>query len=758
MSFTILLMTIIIVLLLTKVWRQQKAAITRQCDDGSLFDPQFNNLANAICEGFFEANLITGAYQVSESWAQTTGYTQQELPAKFPDMITMVVHPADAAKVMTSVSKPSATGERTKFTHVVRIRHANGHWLWIRGLGRVFYDEKGKPERIIASHANITKVKQAEQALRNSQILAGLRAYRYDPIAESVSLGPNTHSNSLLRAVPEWIEMPAANIIHPDDLTSVVQALGEADQNDHLELEFRVVNADGATGYVVIYGDIETDANGKFTAINGVFRDITQQKRSESRFIEFGKLLDGSRTGLVLTHIDNHEMVYANQKYYADSGYSVEEIVGKHCTTIVPDWNDDQITRLFAMLRRKQHDTKKWYYQSEKMGRKNGGAYPADIWIQVTEWEGQTVIATMILDISDRAEAQQALALSEQKYRRIFDALPDGICLFKENDQTVIDCNQELARSHGWTLEEIMGQPISMFISERNALFQDKAVTELSTATGKVITESLNIRKDKSEFPVEAHLKAITINQEPYIVTVVRDVTERHRYIKELKQQKADIEQFTYSISHDLKSPLVTIEGFSEILSDNLANNDIDHAQKDLRRINLAAVKMHNLLTELLDFSRLGLTIQPTKTMAMTKIINEALARTSVQINDANVNISIGTELPEVTGNPERLTQLYQSLIDNAIKFGGQEKPIEILFDWDVEKGHFFVDDNGTGIAPQFQDRVFVLFNQLDPGQAGSGIGLAAVKRIIEAHGGRAWIESPSPMGGTRICFSLPSE
>ena len=224
-----------------------------------------------------------------------------------------------------------------------------------------------------------------------------------------------------------------------------------------------------------------------------------------------------------------------------------------------------------------------------------------------------------------------------------------------------------------------------------------------------------------------------------------------------LKQQKAEIEQFTYSISHDLKSPLVTIEGFSEILAENLATNDLENAQSDLRRINKAASKMHVLLTELLEYSRLGITPHSTTPTAMNDIVEDALERVAGQVLETSAQITVAPDLPTVNGNPDRLAQVYQNLIDNSIKFRHPDRPIEIELGWDPEKNCFFVDDNGRGIELQFQNKVFALFDQLDPEQPGSGIGLATVKRIIDTHEGKIWVESPSALGGTKISFFLPN-
>ncbi|MBL4622115.1 MAG: HAMP domain-containing histidine kinase, partial [Immundisolibacteraceae bacterium] len=270
------------------------------------------------------------------------------------------------------------------------------------------------------------------------------------------------------------------------------------------------------------------------------------------------------------------------------------------------------------------------------------------------------------------------------------------------------------------------------------------------------VSEGVDIHRDGTELPFEAHAKAITIQDQRLMVTVLRDATERNSYIRELQQQKADIEQFTYAISHDLKSPLITIEGFAEILSDNLKNNRLDEADSDLQRITRAAGKMHVLLTELLEYSRLGVTVIKTEQVSMTEVIEDAMERVAGQIVRSAATLTITPDLPTVKGNAGRLAQLYQNLIDNAIKFNVDNTNINIELGWDSKQKCFFIDDNGPGIALEFQDKVFGLFDQLDPQHRGSGIGLATAKRIVETHGGKIWVQSPSHLGGTCFCFTLP--
>ena len=717
----------------------------------------FNELANALCDGYFDVDLGTGCYEVSKNWLDSTGYVKSDLPEQVTDMLTQIIHPDDIADLLNEISRLIEDKIPEKFIRDIRVKRADGQWRWMRGTAQVLFDNEGLPIRMLGSHMDISLVKANEQALHNGQILAGLRKCRYDAANQMIALGPRLVRGSEALLQDNWIYTPLQEISHPDDLPLVLHAIKQADEkNIALEIEFRVLTPRKTTRNIILYGEVTSDATGQFTGIEGVFRDITEQKRSESRYIQFGRLLEGSRTSLFISRISDLKLLFVNQRYCIDSGFTVEETVGRSTAEILRDWSEQQLHGLFNELKASQNESGRWFYESANMLRKDGSTYPVDAWTQVTEWDGETVVATLTRDVTERHDTQQALEDSEQKYRQLFDALPDGVALFTP-DGTIVDCNLELATSHGWSREELLGQPISKLTDPDNAPQQTELIDALAK-NDSFVSEGIDLHRDGSLLRLEAHAKAIKIQDEPFLVTVLRDASERHRYIRELQQQKADIEQFTYSISHDLKSPLITIEGFAEILAENLAQNEIAAARKNLQRITGSAARMHNLLTELLEYSRLGISPHNPAPTPLAEIVDEALERVAGQILDSGATITVQPDLPTVNGDAGRLAQVYQNLIDNAIKFSAGQTSIQINIGWNQQKNYFFVDDNGCGIDQQFHTKIFSLFDQLDPKKTGSGIGLAAVKRIIETHGGTVWVNSPSTLGGTEFCFTLKQQ
>jgi len=224
-----------------------------------------------------------------------------------------------------------------------------------------------------------------------------------------------------------------------------------------------------------------------------------------------------------------------------------------------------------------------------------------------------------------------------------------------------------------------------------------------------------------------------------------------------LEAKNAELERFTYTVSHDLKSPLITIRGFLGFLEKDAAAGNLERLHADIGRIADATDRMQHLLNDLLELSRVGRLMNAPEEVSFEEIAREATAQVQGRLMARGVQVKVATGLPRVVGDRTRLVEVVQNLLDNAVKFmGDQAEPlIEIGVRTAEGAPIFFVKDNGVGIDPRYQDKVFGLFDKLDPKSEGTGVGLALVKRIITVHGGRVWIESDGPGTGTTFCFTL---
>jgi PAS domain S-box-containing protein len=253
---------------------------------------------------------------------------------------------------------------------------------------------------------------------------------------------------------------------------------------------------------------------------------------------------------------------------------------------------------------------------------------------------------------------------------------------------------------------------------------------------------------------------AIAIANAHLFEQLQKELKERKELIAELENKNAELERFTYTVSHDLKSPLFTIRGFLGYLEQDALAGNMARVQADMKRITDATEKMQNLLNDLLELSRIGRLKNASVIIPFEELAREAVELVHGRLMESDVVIEIAANLPAVSGDRPRLLEVLQNLIDNAAKFMGTQKAprIEIGQHGEAAPGLpiFYVRDNGMGISPEHFERIFGLFNKLDAKSEGTGIGLALVKRIVEVHGGRIWVESAVGQGAT-FYFTLPT-
>lgn len=232
---------------------------------------------------------------------------------------------------------------------------------------------------------------------------------------------------------------------------------------------------------------------------------------------------------------------------------------------------------------------------------------------------------------------------------------------------------------------------------------------------------------------------------------------EQRRTEEKLNMKVAELERFAYTVSHDLKSPIITIKGFAGALEKDLANGNYGRMAHDLKRVSAAADKMNDLLHDLLELSTIGHVVNAPEQVDMNLLVEEVLALLDGPLKANGLSVEVQTGLPVVLCDKRRMAEVLQNLIENAINYMGDQADPSIRFGMREEDGKriFFVQDNGIGIDERYHQTIFGLFNKLDAKSGGTGIGLALVKRIIELHGGQVWVESKGSGKGSRFCFTV---
>jgi len=366
---------------------------------------------------------------------------------------------------------------------------------------------------------------------------------------------------------------------------------------------------------------------------------------------------------------------------------------------------------------------------------------------------------------SMETERRQVNAVLQQ-FKNIMDESNDAIFIIDPVTSRYLYFNGRACTMLGYTHEELSDMAVTNVAAHIANLDVWLARVELVRENNGLIFETSYRRKDGTSFPVEVSARLLEYAKGQAIVAFVRDITERQRaererekLISDLEAKNNELEQFTYTVSHDLKAPIITIKGFLGFLEKDIAGNKPEDVHKDVMRINDAVDKMHSLLSELLELSRIGRMMNAAELIPFHELVQTALDNIHGRLAPRNITVQTQPNLPAVHGDRQRLTEVLQNLLDNAAKYMGAQSDPRIEIGQQGEENHnpiFYVKDNGIGIAPQYHERIFGLFNKLDPKSEGTGIGLALVKRIVEVHGGRIWLESDGVPGkGYTFYFTL---
>lgn len=393
-------------------------------------------------------------------------------------------------------------------------------------------------------------------------------------------------------------------------------------------------------------------------------------------------------------------------------------------------------------------------------------------WVEINatliEWQGKPATLNFLTDITERKRVEGKLQESRDYLDKIINSIGDPIFVIDRQHRHIL-VNDAMCALANHSREELIGKtPYDFFPKEQVDVFLQKDEIVFKTGEENVNEETITDPHGVIRTIVTKKTLYTDPSGKKSIVGIIRDITDRKKAEEELRQHRdqleervkertAEMERFIYTVSHDLRSPLVTVSGFVGLLKGDIEIGDNQSAFSDLSTISESITKMDRLLVDTLELSRIGRVANPPVDIPFGEIVREALRQTAERIKSLDVAVYVAGDMPEVRVDTTRIVEVLVNLIENSVKYmGDQEGPeIEIGCRKNNEETVFFIKDNGIGIDPKEHEKVFGLFYKVDRKSEGTGVGLAIVKRIIEVHCGRIWIESD--LGeGCAVCFTLP--
>jgi PAS domain S-box-containing protein len=736
-----------------------------EAERNRLFTYSVDLLCIAGFDGFFR--------ELNPAWTQTLGWSETELKSRsWFDF----VHPDDQAAT-TEAGKRLAQGQ-TVLCFDNRYRCKDGSWRWLSWNSFPLPDQG----TIFAIARDVTEQKSAEQILQDRETMLN-SIYRAAPVGigifrNRVFCQVNGRFCEMIGYSREEMIGQSARMLYPsqDDFDRVGR-----DHYDQVRrygigsIETRWKSKDG-TNLDILLSSAPLDSQDLSLGVVVTATDITERKRAEEEVQKLASVVRHSKE-LVNLAMPDGRMIFLNEAGRILLGIDPDDVPKTYILDVIPDHLKEKArNELLAVLMR--GDT--WEGDLQYRNLKTGNlidvrtiAFPV-----VDPHTGQIqFFANVSQDITERKQAEKTLKESEQRFRRIVEASPMGMHLYELRDDgelVLIDANPAADRHTGIHTADRIGKTIEQAFpglvgtevparykqiaaggpawQTTNLFYQDNAIhgafdiVAFQTVPGRMATMFLEV-SDR-----------------------IRAEQQREQLLKDLQAKTEELESIIYVSSHDLRSPLVNIQGFSGELGEScrqirklLSGNAVpesNHQQLEellgqdipsaIEYITTSVSKLDALQKGLLKICHIGRESLEIAPVAMNELIEGILKSTRYQLDNCRAQVTV-EPLPNCLADAGQLTQVFTNLIDNAIKYRSPDRPLQIRIYGRVEDSHsvYAVADNGVGIAPEHQPKVFEMFHQLDPlnGPGGEGLGLTIVKRILGRMDGQVRLESAVGVG-----------
>ncbi len=506
------------------------------------------------------------------------------------------------------------------------------------------------------------------------------------------------------------------------------------------------------------------------TLVTAAIRNISVRKAAETVLAQmegrYRGLLEAAPDAMVVVN-QGGEIVLVNVQAEKQFGYRRDELLGQKVTNIIPIGFAE---RLVADDLRSAEDA-----STQQIGtgielvahRKDGSEFPIEIMLSPLASPEGTLVTAAIRNISVRKAAETVLAQMEGRYRGLLEAAPDAMVVVNQGGEIVL-VNVQAEKQFGYRRDELLGQKVTNIIpigfAERLVADDLRSAEDASTQQIGTGIELIAQRKDGTEFPIELMLSPLRNADGILVTAAIRDITTRKKAaalllknIEELNRSNEELGQFAYIASHDLQEPLRMVASYTQLLSRRYKGKLDADADEFIAFAVDGASRMQRLIQDLLSYSRVGTKGRELSKTSSEDALQQALVNLRGSIESSGALVT-HDPLPMVQADEMQLVQLFQNLIGNSIKYQNPGIP-EVHISAARNGGKtwtFAVQDNGLGIDPQYFERIFGMFQRLHKRDefAGTGIGLAICKKIVERHGGSISVAS-KPGHGSTFSFGL---
>ncbi len=764
---------------------EQEQAEERSRESEELFRTAFQYSPVGMCLTTLDGKLQT----VNQSFADMLGFTKEELQGKHFNDIT---HSEDK-EIGRDALKEMISGEVPNISFEKRYVQKTGETVWAYISVALLKDSSGKPLHFIAQILNITERKQAEEAYAASQRhFQALIEHAPDGIALlgfDGKLQQVTHSTESILgySLEEAKGQDPALLTHPEDLPSLLMLLNDLLQNPGkvMRTEYRFRHKDGSWRYLEsTISNMLNEPSLKAVVFN--YRDITERKESEEALRRsretYQELFENNPHPMWVYDLETLVLKMVNDAATEHYGYSKEEFLDMTIKDIRPKADLPSLVSNLELARLPLEKSTGWRHR-----KKDGTLIDVEITSHAIQFEGRPARLVLANDVTERKRAEEALRLSEEKYRTLVEMAEDVILLTDLNGKHLYR-NSAYYTSLGFEVGEEVDLDGYGHVHPDDVP-QMKKVTEDLMSTGTAVNEYRVQHKDGHWVTRQA--KVVTTYDQAHkpeaLLSIIRDITKRKRYEEELRTLNSELEQrvaertaefyrmnveleqankakdeFLANMSHELRTPLNSILGLSESLLEQRRGSLNEHQQTSLQIIESSGHHLLGLINDILDISKIEagkLDFYP-QSVSVDEVCRSSLTFIKMQAMKKSIAVTYTNQskVSEMFADARRLKQVLVNLLTNAVKFTPQNGQITLRVSTKLEQNliQFSVIDNGVGIAPKDLQGLFRPFVQVDSSlnrqYEGTGLGLALVQKLTDLHGGSVQVESEVGKGS---CFTI---
>lgn len=709
---------------------------------------------------------------VNHQFQSKTGYTEEEL-LKTP--VKDIIIPVDPPKVMEDL-EALRLNQLKGIEFESKFQRKDGTTGY--GIFRInsIVDLEGNHIEFIGSFTDMSTQKEVQAIIeQKSMVLDGLLTnfptiyYSFDKDGifiesfgsglEKLGLQPNEVAGQSLFELYSFS-------------TPVIEAHKKTLSGENAEYTAEIPTPNGN-----IYWDSRVFYDPKTQGGFGFAFDVTRRKEIELALQEseerFRRFFENSPFGIAFRKVKEDVYAWANPKAIEMLGYTPHEFVHMNRSRFIQSENTAELK---SKIQEIANGKMPMHHAEKQFKRKDGSTFWARVTRFVFSFKNEQYVAGIIEDIQEQRLADEALKQSEERYRLLANNSTDLICLHDPSGKYIY-VSPSIYNLAGYTVEELIGQsPYNFFHPEDQEKIRSGSHNK--ALNGQTAYERYRYRTKVNSYIWLETLTNPIYNEAgeiEYILTASRDISFQKKAEDTLKRQAQELsrkneelekyiesnlqlENFAYMASHDLREPLRTIVSFSQLLERKLSVSLGDSEKEYLQFIIKATRNMESLINDLLTFSRVNTDEHINEHINMDRFLKIIYNEMQTYIEEKQANIIIQNMPETVYGSRTKLRQLFQNIIANGIKFHKSGVDPEIVIEGQEHQKYweFSIKDNGIGIAPEFHEKIFLLFRKLHNKNhyEGTGIGLALCKKIVQQHNGKIWLDSEEGEG-TRFHFTL---